>query len=489
VCGRRDDHLRVHTTVIHLYLHKDVAKSVHRTEAGLRLSRFAKPLLVMQATGGLARAAKTRPADMYKSGAVAGLVGTASVGRLSGLKNLIAVDMGCSRIDLGIATNGEPEVGLDARIAGLPVETPLVSVRSIGLGGNSTACLEDGKVRLVPRWGVTPVPVPVSYGADGEEPTLTDANLVLGILSPEGLCGGRRRLDREKAAGAIKAKIADPLGMTTEEAARAIQGAIEEAAGREIADDLASRGLPADDFTVVAYGGAAGAHCARIGDRAGVRKVIVPRFASVFCALGKALAGSRRSYIEAAPLTLYESGRRRTLEEFSPFNSTVRRLMETGSRDLQAEGFAQEQVRFSLELIVRAPGGPDRILKVPKLRIDSKQEVEEICDAFRAPDPAEDDKDIELVSVIVTVHCPCECLPLARQAPGSPDPQHALKGNRKVYWEGGWKETAVFSLDDLKTGNVVEGPALVEHAFCTCAIPERKKMTFDEYRNGIIESC
>ena len=128
-------------------------------------------------------------------------------------------------------------------------------------------------------------------------------------------------------------------------------------------------------------------------------------------------------------------------------------------------------------------------MKVQKLRIDSGQEVEEICDAFRASGPDEGDKDIELVSAVVTVQCPREGLELGRQDPGGPDPRHALRGNRKVYWEGGWKDTAVFSLDDLKSGNVVKGPALVEHAFGACAIPDGKKMTFDEYRNGIIESC
>jgi len=243
ICGRDGDHVRLNTTVLNAYLRRELARYLYKAEDELRQGRLRRPLLVVHSTGGAARVAKTSALQTYNSGPAAGLLGARSVGRLYGMEDIVTADMGGTSTDIGIIAGGRCRWRTDPEVCGIPVGIPMIEILAIGGGGGSIARPGDGGDVEVGPESAGALPGPACYGLGGSEPTVTDADLVLGFINPERFLGGRRKLDRQRAAEAIEEKVAGPLGVSVAEAASMIRRKVDAMVAEAIEENLRSKGL------------------------------------------------------------------------------------------------------------------------------------------------------------------------------------------------------------------------------------------------------
>jgi N-methylhydantoinase A len=278
---------RAMTTVLNVYVMPAVASYVGRLERRLTDQSIEAPLLLMKSSGGVtsARTVRRTPVETVLSGPAAGVVGANYVGEAAGFRDLIAIDIGGTSADISLIHRGQPGMTTAGRIADWPVARPMIDITTIGAGGGSIARVgESGSLSVGPR-SAGAVPGPVCYGHGGIEPTVTDAHLVLGHL-PRSLLNGSFPLDLEAARGAIATKVAEPLGMTIEEAARGILAIVDHHMMGAIRVVSVERGHDPRDFALVAFGGAGPLHAASLARLMGIGTILVPPMPGVLSALG-----------------------------------------------------------------------------------------------------------------------------------------------------------------------------------------------------------
>src|SRR5581483_1927601 len=237
-----------------------------------------------------ARVARQRPVRLFLSGPAAGVIGGAVAGGGAGIGNLITFDMGGTSCDVALVLDGKPMVSADVEIAGFPVRVPLVDVTTVGAGGGSIASL-DGAVtlRVGPR-SAGSEPGPVCYGRGGEEPTVTDASVVLGYLDPENFAGGTMRLDPDASWRAIEAQIAQPLGLSIEAAARGIHRVVNAQMAEAVRSISVYRGIDPRRATLLPLGGAGPLHAIAVATELKMDRVLVPPRPGVLSACGLLVA-------------------------------------------------------------------------------------------------------------------------------------------------------------------------------------------------------
>ena len=255
------------------------------------------PVAVMHSSGGLSSVeeASTRGAALLVSGPAGGALGAQALGSKLGLDKILTADVGGTSFDVGILIDGKPGYSDGPIIDKYPLALPVIDVTSIGAGGGSIGWVEadTGVLRVGPQ-SAGARPGPACYERGGDEPTVTDANLVLGRLNPDFFLGGRMRLYPEKARSAIKTHIADPLGISIEEAAAAMIEIVDAQMSDIIRKVTVERGQDPSNFVVFAYGGAGGLHCDAYSSVLGCSEVVVPSVASVFSAFGIAGSDAKR---------------------------------------------------------------------------------------------------------------------------------------------------------------------------------------------------
>ena len=271
---------RTATTVLNAYLTPGVHGYLKRMEDALREDGHDGGVAVMHSAGGVSSIAEARErgVTLLASGPAGGMLGTRAMAERLGLDPVIATDVGGTSFDVGVIVDGEPSYADTPVFAKYPVAVPVIDVTSIGAGGGSIAWIEpaSGVLKVGPQ-SAGASPGPVCYGAGGTEPTVTDANVVLGAIDPDYFLGGRIKLDRERAREVLTERVADPLGVAPEAAAAAIVEIVNAQMADLIRKITVERGLDPAGFTIFAYGGAAGLHCASNARRLGARHVVVPR--------------------------------------------------------------------------------------------------------------------------------------------------------------------------------------------------------------------
>jgi len=333
-------------------------------------------------------------------------------------------------------------------------------------------------------------------GLGGAEPTVTDADLVLGYLNPQQFLGGLRELDKDKAAAAIKEKIADPLGMSVEEAAFAIKERLESNVMKVLEDEVEKRGLNVDDFTLFVYGGAGATHCCGFGKN--FKTMLTFPYSAVFSAFGASTLDVTHVYERFTPIDLVD-GSGSYLSDYDGFNQAVEEMRASAIRDMRGEGFDAEKVVFSLELQIAYKGqseGPYLMVKSPRIYIESEEDVRELCKAFRrdytliaGDGERHEEEGIEVKVLRLEASFPVEYVDFAVHEPEGEDSSGALKGERKAFWGDSFMDSKVYDRALLKCGNVVRGPAIIEADDTTYVIPEGRKFTIDKYLNGVIEDA
>ena len=286
---------RTSTTVANAYLMKGVAQYLSHLKKEFEKRGFTKDIFIMQSNGGIATSSTMEkyPVHMIESGPAAGAQLSAFLGKRLGVENLISFDMGGTTAKICPIVKGEPRVTDEFEIekiklragSGLPINIPAIDMIEIGAGGGSIARVHMGMIVVGPD-SAGALPGPICYGRGGQEPTVTDANLVLGYLNPNFFAGGEMKLDPASSVAGIKEMIAGPLGYSLEQAAWGIHEIVTTNMARALRVLTIERGYDPRNFLLMAFGGAGPMHGSQLAKAVGIRKVVIPMFAGVASALG-----------------------------------------------------------------------------------------------------------------------------------------------------------------------------------------------------------
>jgi len=286
------------TTVVNAYLGPVVDRYAARLERRLRDNGFTGEFTVMDSAGGVmsAAAAGSRAVEMLTSGPAGGVLASAALGAALGAPDIVTADMGGTSFDVGMVTGGRPLVTTSAFDGGYHLAAPRVAVQAVGAGGGSIASIDDSGALVVGPESAGSVPGPACYGRGGLLPTVTDADVVLGIIAADRFLGGRMRLSPELATEAIRKHIAEPLGIPVEAAADGIRRVVDAQMADQIRAATIQQGRDPRDFVLFAYGGAGPAHAYAFAPDAGIGTVVIPHTATVHSAYGALRADRFRLY-------------------------------------------------------------------------------------------------------------------------------------------------------------------------------------------------
>ena len=461
-----DDHARTNSAVLNAYIHGDLARALYRAEDKLREAGYQRPLLVVHASGGTARVAKTVALQTLQSGPAVAAQGAAYLATLLGERKVIEADMGGTSFDLAIIADGRAPFNDAPRLDDISVAMPMIETESLGAGGGSIARVDGGVLRVGPQ-SAGSAPGPACYGKGGMEPTVTDANLVLGYLDPERFLGGRMRLDLAAARRVIERRICRPLGLSVEEAAFDIRACIEASMAEEMRKRLLQKGLAPADMVFFPAGGGGAVHACAIAGRAGIGRIVAFAFGSVFSAFGGSTTNVQHRYLRTVsiPATMTKE-----------VDATLAALREQALLDMQGEGFAPKEVTFSANAIVLR--GSDR--RAVELPVSARKRS--VAQALAAQARGMTIESVQLVATAAVEHwTPAASRPPRRA--GAPAP----RAKRPVYWERGQpRPTPVFDRDALAKGQVVHGPAIVEGPDTNYVIAPNWTLEIDRYGNFVI---
>jgi N-methylhydantoinase A len=497
VSPRLGEYPRTMTAILSGYLHSAMGDHISGLGQELRDREYRKPILIVHSTGGMAKPSRTRAVDTYNAGPVAGLFGGSQVSKQYGLENVIVADMGGTSFDIGLIQGGELNYyQLDPIIDRWQVHMSRIETKSIGAGGGSIAWIRtDFEALEVGPKSAGSMPGPACYDLGGTEPTVTDADLLLGYIDPDYFVGGRRKLNKEKAYKAM-AKIADPLGISVEEAALRVKRIVDGHMGNEIFKETALRGYEPQDFVIFALGGAGPAHCCGFASHVNISKMYVFPFSSVFCAFGSSQMDIMHLYEESRHILLKEPYSESYLKDIDEFNRVVRGLQAKARTDLVAEGFGEDEIIYTLELEMRYGMQlyTTRFI-VPLVLLNEQGDVTKICRAFDTaygetydsigayPEGGISVETFILKAKALSSKYEQKPFPLEGE-----DASEALKGKRPVMWdEKGYYETPIYQRGLFGPGNKIQGPAIVEAKDTTIVIPPGYKYQTDEFMNGVIE--
>lgn len=478
---------RINAAVVNAYIHAKLVRLLYKAGESLRGRMFRKTLLIGHNNGAVARVAKTRAINTYNSGPAGGLLGAEWIGRLYGVRDLLTADMGGTSFDVGYVRAGSPSYTLAPTIEGFPVNVPMLAIRAIGAGGGSVAHVSNGTLVVGPQ-SAGALPGPAAFDLGGTEPTVTDADVVLGIIDADYFLGGAMRLNRKKAVDAIEEKIARPLGLSAAEAAFRIKQAVDEHMGLELRAMRQEAGFSSEPLLVV-YGGAGPTHCCDYARIAGVKKIIVTPFSSVFSAFGSSTQDVGHIYYRRVDVPLEIGGDMRQVSK------VVASMSREALRDLRGEGFTEKEVTTSLELFVRAEGGAaeERIPAEPGFsETPSGQEatLQRARTALRVNSNGNSGR-VVMSAVGLRAQATVPHHPVTRLPRTSSSVTEAVRGKRlALLREGGVRvETFVYDMARLAPGHTLSGPAIVESESTTVLIQPDWTLGVDEYGNCVIEEA
>jgi N-methylhydantoinase A len=485
VSTANDDASRTNVALLNAYFHPDMVSFLYKAEDDVRNMGYRKPLLVVHADSGVARVAKTTAIMTYNSGPSAGVLGTNFMSKMYNLPYVASMDIGGTSADISLVIDGRLSYKRESTLEGIPVILPTIEVYPAAAGGGSIARPKNTKQVQVGPDSAGAIPGPACYGLGGMEATATDACVVLGYIDPDYFLGGQRRLDADIAREVVNDNVASPLGISVEKCSRLITEAMEDICARSIGNLIKEKGYRPDDFVLFSFGGAGGLYCCGVADKVGISKIYCYRFSSVFSAFGSSCADVLHSYESLSRISI---GRKSGQSQIEKFNETVKRLMNSALRDMRGEGFPPEKVSFSLELEVES-GKTTLLFECPQLIIGGQEDINAILDAFASQNDLGTIDELKILIFRLRATSPAAHPELPSYKPTGENPEKAFKGNRDVYWEDGYVQTAIYGQSGLECGNVISGPAIIESDDTTILIPEGKKYTVDTLLNGVIESA
>jgi len=460
---------RSSTTAVNAYVGPVLGKYLTNLQDKLTAAGLPREVLITQSNGGVMSAAYAlqHGAATLLSGPSAGAVGGMFFASQLGMPDLLVMDMGGTSYDVSLIKDGLYAMTTEGEIARYRVALPMIDIHTIGAGGGSIAYLDKGHMLKVGPQSAGADPGPACYDRGGAQPTTTDADVVLGYINPDYYLGGEFPIDREAAAEAIRRRIAEPLGLDPIEAAYGIFRLVNANMADATRVVSVEKGHDPRDFALVAAGGAGAIHASQIAESVGIPKVIVPKTASVFCALGMLESDLKHDYLRTmwAPFDALD------LEELN----TVFEEMEAEARQtLDAEGIPPERVVVERGMDPRYMGQHHEVpVTVPQGRI-SRETLDQVARRFHEAHErlflySEPESPLESINVRLTATGLIPKTPLAPWPAGDADASLARKATRPAYF-GAWLDTPVYDGDKLLAGNRIEGPAIVEEVTTTIVI-------------------
>jgi N-methylhydantoinase A len=470
-------------TVLNAYVQPLVGRYVGRLAERLRGRGVSAPLSIMKSNGGVIGAdiVQTQAIHTALSGPAAGVIGARRIGEAAGFADLISVDVGGTSADVCLIRGGEAEVTVEGRIGSWPLHVPMIDIHTIGAGGGSIARVTgDGTLTVGPE-SAGAQPGPVCYGAGGEEPTVTDAHLVLGRI-PAHLLGGEIALDADRARRAIEERVARPLGLPLEAAAQGILDIVNNNMVGALRLVSVERGYDPRDFALVPFGGAGPLHGSDLAALLGMRTIVVPRHPGVLSTFGLLGTEVRNDYART-------SLQKPPDYDLAALGAVYAELEGHAQAWLAAEGVppAARRVTRLADLRYRHQGfeltvpWPERGLAIESL-LARFHERHRLLYTYALPEAP-----VEIVTLRVAAARRVRRfrLPsLERRGPARGRPSR-----RRVFFAGtGWKTCPCLERDQLGAGAVVTGPAIVEQLDATTVIPPGQRAMVDRAGNLVIRA-
>jgi N-methylhydantoinase A len=481
---------RMSTTVVNAYLGPVMQSYISRLGKRLDQLGLKVPPHLTQSNGGVIgfdQAARL-PVRTVLSGPSTGVVAAQAIGRMAELDNLITFDMGGTSTDVALLQGGVCRMANEAVVHGYPIKAPMLDIHTVGAGGGSIAFVDGGGLLKVGPRSAGAFPGPVCYGKGNDEPTVTDANVVLGTLNPAHLLGGRMTVDRDLAKAAI-GRLADRMGIDVMAAAQGILSVVTANMARAIRVISVQRGHDPRDYTLVAFGGAGPLHAARLARELEIGRILVPRNPGILCAMGLLLTDLRADFAATRLRTLGLAA----LPEVEQAFGTLRQQAETW---FDAEAIAPAERRLARTVDMRY-AGQNYELSVPlpdgaitsgtlDLLAEGFAETHKRMYGFVA-----EREPVQLVTLRM------EATGLVRKAafqprpPGGADPSSALTGRRDVWLPdaAGFVSCPVYDREKLDVGNRVAGPAIIEQMDTTTVVPPGMTARVEPYLNLILEAA
>ena len=472
------EYQRISTTVVDAYVGPVIESYLRRLSTRLReLGMTTEQKFIMQSNGGLMRVdiAANYPNQTLLSGPAAGVVFGAQLGQAIGEPNVITFDMGGTSTDISVLPKGEYQESREGKISQQDVGTPMIHINTLGAGGGTIAWIgPDGLLKAGPQ-SAGAMPGPACYGNGGEQPAVTDADLVLGYLNPSSLVGGKVKLNAELSRESIQRKIAEPLNMSLEEAALGIIKVVNVNMEVDTRLTFAERGLDHRNFSLVAFGGAGPVHATRVARNVGIPRVIVPPYPGISCAMGLLQTDVKHYYLRSHPGPL-------TSLPLETINSVFHELGQRALDEAKVEGFALEQVQLLHQMDLRYPYQGYELTvpcMAPPFTEADKETVRRAFDqahlevyAISAPNEIPEVVNLRVVSVSSVPH-----LVLPDIEEDGTSPQAAQTGSRMALFEetGAYVDTPLYDRALLKQGNVIQGPAIIDQLDSTTVLLPRQR--------------
>jgi N-methylhydantoinase A/oxoprolinase/acetone carboxylase beta subunit len=499
VLPKRWEYTRTNTTVLNAYLHQAMWEELAGMNDELRDHGYTRGIMMVHNTGGMAEVYRTSAVETFNGGPVAGLIGSATVGRDLGFGNVIVADMGGTSFDIGLVVQGQTRFyQFKPVIDRYWVDMSVLETRSIGAGGGSIASVNTAvgnRLEVGPR-GAGSMPGPACYGLGGTEPTVTDADVVLGYIDPDYYFGGKMKLRRDLAEDAIRTHVADPLGIDVLEAASGIRALVDANMADVISREALLRGFHPADFSLFVYGGAGPLHGTGFGRRLGSRQIVIFPYSPVFCAFGSSTMPVAHIYEASMRLDLLAAGTQAPLADLESFNQVVNELCLRAEKDLTGEGYDPDEATFILELDAKY-GGQIHIHRFtsPVLRLRDEADVHAIYSQFEKEYAAFFSEvnvfpagGVEIHNFVLRAEMPQPAwsMPSFPSDTGA-SAELARVGTRQAWFtDTGFVDTPVYDEELLHAGVHLDGPALVRSRYTTAVVEPGCALSVDEHRNLVI---
>jgi N-methylhydantoinase A len=457
---------RFSTTALNAYVAPRMRRYLGDLRAQLLSAGMSAPLAIMTSNGGALSAHKVEamPVLSMLSGPAAGVIAAAHVGSACGCPDLITCDMGGTSSDVCLVREGGWDMTTEGRVASFPIRIPQIDINSIGIGGGSIAALDPGGYLTVGPRSAGAQPGPCCYGRGGLEPTITDANVVLGRLGVERRLGGEIALDPAAAREAM-ARLGAQLGLSCAAMAEGILRIAAVSLAGAIKEVSLMRGLDPRDFALFPFGGAGAMHAAAVADELGMRRVVVPPLPGNFSALGLIIADVRRDLVR----TRVTAAAQTSIEDV---RAALRELVSSGAAELAHAGFAPERQRFATSLDMRYAGQSFELSVPVAVDVAAIADIERAFgDVYAARYGTQTARPIEIVSYRVAALGLIDKPRLPPIDPRGRALATAALGTRAASFAGSELEVSVLLRERLPVGVAVKGPTLIEEEGTTTVVP------------------
>lgn len=481
---------RLSTTVVNAYLGPVMRAYIERL--GTRLDELgvtARPHLT-QSNGGVIsfEQAARLPVRTVLSGPSTGVVAAQEIGKLAGLPELITFDMGGTSTDVALLKGGQCRLASEAVVHGYPIKAPMLDIHTVGAGGGSIAYVDAGGLLKVGPGSAGAAPGPVCYGRGNQQPTVTDANVVLQTLNPMHLLGGRMPIDQGLAKTAI-AKLAEQLGLGLMETAQGIISVVTAHMARAIRVISVQRGYDPRDYTLVAFGGAGPLHAARLARELDVTRILVPRNPGILCATGLLLTDLRADFAATRLLTLDTASLAPLAEAFAELDARAAAWF-ADEHVVEADRRTQRMVDMrykgqNYEIAVPLPSGPIGPATLTALACSFAEAHRRLYGFIAEGEPIQlVTTRIEAIGIVPKARFPA--FPDA-----GPDASAAIIGTRDAWLPeaGRFVACPLYDRDRLSPGNRIVGPAIVEQMDATTVVLPGMTGRVEPYLNLILETA